>query len=260
MDPGEGPYGPSPECIVVGVSNHPQPSQYLKELCISMPASFPADDFITFMARARSVLLNPKGAEWSEFAGASNLMGWRYRNAVECLDDFATSWEQYGDAKADHEEFYKRDRALFGLFSASVSCVEATCYGICALASHPRILGLPFGPKEQKRAYPSQVRDALKSKMPNAPLVQTLDTMLLSPEWEMWLELRNRTSHRSNLPRIITGVIGGGPLPPSPPMNVAATSSTKAFAADLDDLERRVTWLGATLQSLFVDAAAIIAA
>jgi hypothetical protein len=41
------------------------------------------------MAAARSVLLKPlKGSEWKEFAGASNLIGWRFRAASE-------DWEAY---------------------------------------------------------------------------------------------------------------------------------------------------------------------
>jgi hypothetical protein len=223
-----------------------------------MPVSFPANEFTTLRARARAVLTNPKGAEWSEFAGASNLMAWRFRSAAESLDEFARSWNQYGDARADHEEFYKRERALFGFFSAGVSCVDSTCYGIYALASHPRILRLPFGTNERRNAYPAKVRDAVQSKLPNAPIVATLNTMVASPEWTTWMGFRNRTSHRSHLPNIIEGRADGTPPPPSPPMNVAATSSTPAFTATLNELDGRMTWLGVTLRALFADATALI--
>ena len=53
---------------------------YCKENCLEMPESFPADEYTQFRQAAREVLTNPaKGDAWREFAGASNLIGWRFR-------------------------------------------------------------------------------------------------------------------------------------------------------------------------------------
>jgi hypothetical protein len=145
---------------------------------------------------------------------------------------------------------------LFGFFSGGVSCIEATCYGIYALASHPKILGVPFGPEEQRRAFPAGLRDATKKHRVAAPLTTALNKLLGSHQWKTWLEVRNRIAHRSNLPQIIT--MSTGPLPPSPPLHVAGTSSTKAFRANLEDLQKLLVWLGETQRELLVASTGLV--
>jgi len=221
-----------------------------------MPGEFPAIEFADFMARAKTVVLRPKGTEWRELGGASNLMGWRFRNAADGLDEFAKSWAKYGDALATHEVGYKRERALFSFFCGGVSCIEATCYGIYALCSHAKILSVPFGPDEQRGASPRGLRDVLKKHPTASVLTKVLNKMLGSPEWKTWLEVRNRIAHRSNLPPIIT--MSTAALPYSPPINVAHTSSTKAFGATVEDMYRLLTWLGETQRELFLAATALV--
>ena len=118
--------------------------RYNQELCIELPNEFPADEFEKFMATARRVLLEREiGVEWKEFAGASNLVGWRYRASIEDWLRYKDSWERLG-ANVPHEELYQRERAIYGMFSAGVCCVEASVYAIAAFASHPDVLSIPF--------------------------------------------------------------------------------------------------------------------
>jgi len=219
---------------------------------LEMPDSFPADAMDAFMAVARSITLTPTKSEaWKELGGASNLIGWRFRGCNDYMHQYLDSWKVHG-ANVSFEEIYLRERALFGMFTAGVSCIESTCYALNALASHPKLLGLPFGEPEQRRCNPTRLKETL-SKYPQAQaLVATLKVLTSSTEWALWVDLRNRMTHRSNLPRIINAAVGATP-PPEKALYFAATSSTPAFEADLSHLEVMFAWLASSLRSLLED-------
>ena len=204
------------------------------------------------MASARSILLMPVMSEiWKEFGGASNLIGWRFRACHEDMTRYIKSWETYG-ANVSFEEMYLQERALFGMFSAGVSCIESTCYALHALASHPKLLDLPFGESEQRSCSPARVKERL-SKYPSAlALTDTLTVLTGSTEWALWVDLRNRMTHRSNLPRIVE-FAGGSEPPPTKALYFAATSSTPAFQADVSHLEVMFTWLAQSLRNLLIE-------
>jgi hypothetical protein len=73
--------------------------------------------------------------------------------------------------------------------------------------------------------------------------------MLDSTEWEVWMQLRDRMAHRSNLPRIIKGVMGG-PAPTANALEIAATTSSPALSKGPGELSGLFEWLAATLASL----------
>lgn len=217
-------------------------------LKLDLPDAFPANDYSDFMAAARSVLLPNKTEAWKEFAGASNLIGWRFRSSFEDMRAYIASWQKYG-ADVSFEEIYLRERALFGMFSSGVSCVESVCYASYALASHPSVLGLVFGESEQRRCKPSRLQNALGSHPRGQALVSALTALNNSNEWRLWDDLRNRMIHRSNLPQIIYGAVGSTPLPEKA-LQFAATSSTPAFEADESHLEALFLWLSKSLSQL----------
>ena len=209
---------------------------------LELPDSFPADEMVAFMAEARRLLLSPTKSEaWKELGGASNLIGWRFRGCHEDIRKYIDSWQVHG-ANISFEE----------MFTAGVSCIESTCYALNALASHPKVLGLPFGNQEQRRCNPKRLKESL-SKHPEAKaLAATLDVLTGSTEWAFWIDLRNRMTHRSNLPRISHGAVGAEP-PPAKALHFAATSSTPAFEADVSHLEAIFAWLAISLRNLLVE-------
>lgn len=219
---------------------------------LELPDNFPADEMVAFMASARHVLLTPgKSEAWKEFGGASNLIGWRFR---ACHDDmllYIKCWELHG-ANVSFEQIYQRERALFGMFTAGVSCIESACYALNALASHPKLLGLQFGEHEQRSCNPARLKERLSTNPKTHTLSNALEQLTNSKEWALWVELRNRMTHRSNLPRIINGAAGSAP-PPEKALQFAATSSTAAFEADATHLENIFTWLANSLQNLLVE-------
>jgi hypothetical protein len=218
------------------------------EFCIDLPEDFPEVELAQYMLFARATLLKPTmSPAWSEFAGASNLIAWRYRASYE-------DWQYYKESLArhanpDHEELFRRERALFGMFAAGVSCIEAAAYSLAALASHPSLLAIPFGTGEQRQCAPHKLRAWLAPHSRAATVTAALDRLLAAPEWGTWLELRNRMTHRSNLPRIIFASVGAPP-PPSKPIRFAATSSTAAVDAEPSDFDALHQWLARGLASL----------
>ena len=91
------------------------------------------------------------------------------------------------------------------------------------------------------------------AKHPDAKALTTaLDRQTNSTEWDLWVDLRNRMTHRSNLPRIIQGAVGAEP-PPAKALHFAAASSTPAFEADVAHLEVMFGWLSQSLRRLLVE-------
>lgn len=221
---------------------------FSEEVQLELPDSFPDVAFTDFMAAARSMLLPEKGRPWNELAGASNLIAWRYRASSEDLDAYRSSWDLLGGA-CSFEELYLRERALFGMFVSGISCIDSSCYAIYALASSPKVFTLPFGLKEQRRSSPKTLYVAIKPFAQATLMAQTLDDLIKSEDWKLWNDLRNRMTHRSNLPRIIRGA-GGSLPPPAKAVQFAETSSTPAIEADVTRLDALFSWLGTSLESL----------
>ncbi len=230
--------------------------RYCEEYCTDVPDDFPVEELEHFMAAARKVLLQPqKGPEWQEFAGASNLIGWRFRAAGEDWEAYKRSWNELGES-VPHEGIYVREKTLFGMFSAGVSCMDSTAYALAALASHPRVLALPFGVKQQRVCNLSRLNDWLTTNAPTTGLSVALQVICASNEWKLWTDLRNRMAHRSNLPRIINASVGA-PLPPAKALQFAATSSTPPVEGDLPHFDTLHSWLANALQTLLVQGTAL---
>ena len=159
---------------------------------LDLPEDFPVDEMVAFMAAARSVTLWPtKSLAWKELGSASNLIGWRFRSCHEDMSRYIESWKRFG-SNVSFEEMYSREKALFGMFTAGVSCIESACYALHALASHPKALALPFGEKEQRSCSPAKLKQRLE-KYPDAnALVASLDLLTCSTEWAIWVDFRNR--------------------------------------------------------------------
>jgi hypothetical protein len=200
------------------------------------------------MDASRAVLLPDKGRPWKEFSGAGNLIGWRFRACDEYFESYLSSWRRSG-TNVSFEEIYARERNIFGMFVSGVSCVEAIAYAVSALASHPGILKLPFGEREQRRCSPRWLRDRLKAHPSAHTMVEALDCLLDSSEWPLWVDLRNRMTHRSNLPRRHYVSVGSAPLPDDP-VHFAATSSTPDVVGDEAWFTDQFEWFAGSVGAL----------
>ncbi len=80
---------------------------FCKEYCIEMPDDFPVVEHAEFMAEARRVLITGgnKPAAWSEFGGASNLIGWRYRACSDAWLEHRLAIDTHGGER-NHEDVY----------------------------------------------------------------------------------------------------------------------------------------------------------
>jgi hypothetical protein len=231
---------------------------YCAEFCLEMPDSFPVTELTTFMAEARRVLI-PGGstsAAWKEFGGASNLIGWRYRASFDSWHEHRASIEAFGGGR-NHEDVYMQERSLFLMFSSGVSCIESTTYAIAAAASDPSVCGIAFTDKEQRACSPTRLLAWLTPHPKAADLVLALQELLASPEWTLWVDLRNRMTHRSNLPRRHFASVGS-PAPQVNPLNYAPTSSTPEVDADLTDWDALHAWLAQQLKEILVAGTALL--
>ncbi len=231
---------------------------YCAELCLELPDDFPADEFIKFMAEARRVLI-PGGntsPAWKEFGGASNLIAWRYRASFDAWREYRAAVERHPGGR-NHEDLYLQERSLFIMFTAGVSCIDSTTYALAAAASDPLVCGIAFAEREQRACSPSRLSTWLAPHSNAAALVVTLNSVVSATEWELWVDLRNRMTHRSNLPRRHFASVGA-PLPKVNPLNYAPTSSTPEVDANLTDWDDLHAWLATKLRELLVSGAALL--
>jgi hypothetical protein len=188
-----------------------------KTVQLELPESFPGNSFDEFVSTGRAVLANDKDLR-KEFNLATNIVSWRYRASVEHMDAYIAGSDQ------TFEDIYRREAHLFSLFSSAVSFIEASCYASYAMAS--LLFHVPFGPREQKEP-PKGFLAVVANNRPNANIVVALNALLNSDEWNLWVDLRNRMTHRGNLPMRIRAVIGSSrPVSARRPLEFAATSST----------------------------------
>lgn len=226
---------------------------YITDLCINMPPDFPAPVFSAFLDKARSTLIGPEGTtpQWKEFALASNNVAWRYRTAHEALE-FLRGRYATTTGSLDHEDNYMRERALFSLFTSSVSCVESALYAIAAYTC--KLGGFQFGPREQRECHRrGKLVDWITSSITAVALSQAIQDLEESSEWDLWVSVRNRLSHRGNLPSIIHAAIGA-PIPQMNPILFAETTSTDAIDMGIHELDAHFGWITTTLRSLMLEA------
>jgi hypothetical protein len=231
---------------------------FCTELGIEMPDDFPVTAFTAFMVEARRVLI-PGGntsAAWKEFGGASNLIGWRYRASFDAWVELRNSVKAYGGGR-NHEEVYQQERALFLMFSAGVSCIESTGYALAAAASDPSVCGIAFASKEQRACSLGPLLAWLTPHANATGVVTALQALNAAPEWNVWVNLRNRMTHRSNLPkRHFLSV--GSPPPQVNPLNYAPTSSSTEVDADFADWDALHQWLANQVQELLLAGTALL--
>ncbi len=216
-------------------------------LQLYIPSLFPLEAFEEFVNTVRTVTASDSEAR-REFNGASNLIGWRFRACVEDKEGYMASWRLYG-ADVSFDAIYHRERLLFGTFVSGVSCIEAAVYACYALASNSNVFDLPFDETTRKHSGPGPLLKQLKSFNQSLVLVSVLQQLIDSDKWKLWKGFRNTMTHQSNLPRIIPGAIGG-PLPPTNPLEFAATWSSKAFSGDEATFDALISWLADSLEEV----------
>lgn len=222
--------------------------KYCDILKLDLPNLFPVQPFEEFIAIVRNVTERESDAR-REFNGASNLIGWRFRACIESKEEYFLSWKQFG-VGVSFEEIYRREKLLFETFVSGLSCIESATYACYALASDHNILNLPFDERVRRyRSSPKHFLDKLRAVTPVPSLVEILDTIISSDEWDLWTGYRNTMTHRSNIPRIIYGS-GGAPLPPANALEFAATWSSRALSGNEEIFNSIIFWLAKELENL----------
>ncbi len=167
---------------------------------------------------------------------------------TEDWDLYRRLFAKSGDS-ASFEEIYTRERALFGMFSAGVSCIESTIYALAALLSHPSVLNFRFNEEDQRKCNPRKLVERLEKFERAKDLRSALATYGTSGEWKMWIDLRNRMNHRSNIPRIIRANVGT-PEPTQQVIGFGATTSTPRIEQNVAYFDKLRDGLASNLKAL----------
>jgi hypothetical protein len=122
---------------------------------------------------------------------------------------------------------------------------------LTAAELNPGFVFQPFGEKEQRTCSPVRLKQKFASCPDAEALTDSLNLLTCSIEWQLWSDLRNRMTHRSNLPRLIRGAVGSEP-PPAKILEFSATTSTPVFEGDVASLESLFAWLSRPLGSLLI--------
>lgn len=220
---------------------------YIENLCINMPPEFPAVPYAELRKLQQTVLVTDgvQSPQCKEFGLASNALAWRYRAAHEELSSLRGHYSQK-NAPVDHEDLYQREKALFNFFTAAVSCIETAIYAVAAYTSN--VLYFDFTAKVQRTCSPSALHGWLKPHAKVEKLALVVGELSKSAEWDFLLEVRNRLSHRGNLPGIIYASVGGPP-PEVNPILFDRTTSTDPIDMDFEELNGHFAWITKTLIS-----------
>jgi hypothetical protein len=223
---------------------------------LDLPSNFPFTEMEAFKVAADSILRPETSVEaWQEYAGATNLIGWRFRNCHEDMERWVGSLNTHGE-NGDFEEEYLRDRALFGFFTAGLSCIESTCYALLALVNHLTLLNLPPQKMDKWRLYPQDVEKYLLERPETGALKTKLKELTVSDEYERLKQVRDRVTHRSNLPRNQTLGISNNAH-----QVFAKTISTKLYGEETEltinelFLKDMLAWLAESVRALLVEGA-----
>ena len=190
-------------------------------LQLDIPELFPLAEFEEFWTSAREILPNPSETR-KEFNGASNLIAWRFRGCVEYHQAYLESWLRVGVA-ASFEEQYARERSLLAcLFAGFPRRREQFATRAMLLHLEFLTLMLPFDERSRRIATPKRLYEQLEEKSSGSSLTAALRTILGSDQWTLWNGYRNTMAHRSSVPRIIFGALGGT-LPPAKLLEYAET-------------------------------------
>jgi hypothetical protein len=224
-----------------------------------MPASFPCSEYTAWRKAASALVADsPQGDPAWEQLGASNLIAWRFRQAWEkweSLKNFAVRTPNGGN----HEDQYVTDDRMFGMLTAIVSCIESTTYSISAVASLSSVVGFSFATKAEQRngSDPERLAKLIATSPKASALNAELTALANAAEWKLFVDLRNRVSHRSNLSRPGFAAVGA-PLPPPIQFHFSATTSSPEIAMTLADFEAKLNWFTTTLRRMLVAALALL--
>jgi hypothetical protein len=218
---------------------------------LELPPEFPLAAFEQFFSAARE-RLPQSSVPRSEFNGACNIIGWRFRSAIEYANGFLESWSRVG-VRANFEEQYERERALFGMFSCGVAALEAVCYASHAVSSVITPPDLDFDERARRRSNPQWLRDQLIQRLPGHALTETLSVRLGAQEWKLWLDLRNTMTHRANIPRTIFASMGSAP-PPARLLEFPERWSHAALTGDETEFRRLTKWLAEAMSDVMTAA------
>jgi hypothetical protein len=180
-------------------------------------------------------------------------VAYRFLDATHFDKQFRDSLTRHGSAP-EMPERYRQERYLFGFFVSGVSAIESLCYGLCAIAweAEPNIFSLA-SLAEKRQVTPKWTQGRFCHHFPKDAITRELTTVLDSPEYVEWAQLRNALAHRTSPARTHYRNLGSA-SPPEPP------SEWGALTLDPDLTAGRRLWLRGAVATLLADGGRFAAA
>ena len=225
--------------------------KFLEIMQCHVPKEFPDEAFSHFLNLGKKAIsMEPEDLArplLQEFGCATNIIPWRFRSGFEFKSEFVQSWEIIGNA-ADHNEIYKREKSFFGWLNAEVSAIDASFHAIYVLCALKQNFNLDFSEKARRNISPKKLADQIPENVPSYLLKKSIVDVINSKEYGSVKELRNRMSHRGNIPRHIKVTPGSGPDLEF--LNYAATWSSAALVGDSSKIDEMMNWFASTMKSI----------
>jgi hypothetical protein len=112
--------------------------------------------------------------QWIEYATAWSAVANHFRACAEYDEAFTKSIQTHGDAPRQPKRYYQ-ERNLFGFFVTGLSAIEATCYGLFAIASMLDDVSFPIkAPKNKRAINPEKTADRFRTAFPKEDLSHAL--------------------------------------------------------------------------------------
>lgn len=211
---------------------------------ISMPPSFPTDEFRAFGITAASFLpkllsdedLSDPLARRAHFDRAWQAVRYRYRSVAECSDEFkallANPSEPWAAGWGDEEMMYKLERCIYVFFTSGLSVFESFGYCLYFLGGALQPIGFPYiaTPREIKLKVTSR---AFAAAFPNTAITAQLAALLKKPEFMRIQEYRNLLAHRLSGRRSVRGWRNGNTYTHEETWHVPGSTDALQFSDDM---------------------------
>lgn len=207
-----------------------------------VPDDFPVQPYVDLHRRVTST--QPESNERSEFFAAWTAVAYRYKACADHDANYSESIRGTGNTPGFPDR-YIQDQELFNFFVTGLSTIECLYYGCYALGYMLDPTRFPFSTdRDKRRVKPGSTSLAFQQAF-SGQIATTLQSILDSPEFNEWKNVRNILTHRTSPGRLIS--LGGSVAP----------AEWKTIGIQFDEMTTvsRRKWLAGSVESLVTAAA-----
>jgi hypothetical protein len=173
-----------------------------------VPDDFPVQPYIDLHRRVAST--QPDSNERSEFFAAWTAVAYRYKACADHDANYSESIRGTGNTPGFPDQ-YIQDQELFNFFVTGLSTIESLYYGCYALGYMLAPRSFPFSTERDKSGVRPDSTSRAFRRASSGQIAIILQSILDSPEYKEWKNVRNILTHRTSPGRLIS--LGGSVTP-----------------------------------------------